>query len=79
MAHREMKKGAIGVRRSCSSSTFGLGELPELASGQPFGHLGMVAFELGDAVAALTEPVTDFLWRPRLRDPADEMGPGSGR
>lgn len=27
-----------------------------------------------DAVAALVEPVeTHFLWRPRLRDPADEM------
>ena len=27
-----------------------------------------------DAVAALIEPVeTHFLWRPRLRDPADEM------
>jgi putative PIN family toxin of toxin-antitoxin system len=27
-----------------------------------------------DAIAALAEPVeTHFLWRPRLRDPADEM------
>jgi putative PIN family toxin of toxin-antitoxin system len=27
-----------------------------------------------DAVAALVEPIeTHFLWRPRLRDPADEM------
>jgi putative PIN family toxin of toxin-antitoxin system len=27
-----------------------------------------------DAIAALVEPVeTHFLWRPRLRDPADEM------
>jgi len=38
---------------------------------------GLTEAEVGiflDGVAALVEPVeTHFLWRPRLRDPADEM------
>ncbi|NOT11602.1 MAG: putative toxin-antitoxin system toxin component, PIN family [Methylococcaceae bacterium] len=46
--------------------------LPEhqLAAGLNEGEVGQFL----DALAALADPVeTHFLWRPRLRDPADEM------
>jgi putative PIN family toxin of toxin-antitoxin system len=41
---------------------------------QAAGLSGVETRQFLDAVAAMVEPVeTYFLWRPRLRDPADEM------